>query len=206
MPRTFLSQLNWRFATKKFDPEKKVPQADLDRVLEAIRMTPSSYGLQIYHFFVITDQKLKDQIKEVSYHQDQVSDCSHLLVMCARTDLDKRVDEYVELVAEIQSTDPQANEKLREHLHKSMQSKAKDLFRYVSNQVYIALGFAMAACSELGIDSCPMEGFEPAEVDRLLKLPPHMKSVLLLPIGYRAEPSKRAKVRFAKEDLITFIK
>lgn len=206
MPRTFLSQLNWRFATKKFDPEKKVPQADLDRVLEAIRMTPSSYGLQIYHFFVITDQKLKDQIKEVSYHQDQVSDCSHLLVMCARTDLDKRVDEYVELVAEIQSTDPQANEKLREHLHKSMQSKAKDLFRYVSNQVYIALGFAMAACSELGIDSCPMEGFEPAEVDRLLKLPPHMKSVLLLPIGYRAEPPKRAKVRFAKEDLITFIK
>lgn len=203
---SFLSQLKWRFATKKFNPQQKVNNQDLEKILEAIRMTPTSHGLQAFHVYVISDQTVKDALVAKSYNQKQVAENSHVLVFCYRTDIDKCVDEYVDLVGHVQNTDEETLAKMRQRLHSSMQSKKPDtVVTYVAKQVYIALGFALAACAELEIDSCPMEGFEPSEVDKILQLPENMSSVLLLPIGYRSQDSVRPKVRFPKEKQFTFV-
>ena len=207
MNNTFLSQLNWRFATKDFDTDKKIDQDKLDQILEAIRMAPTSFGLQTLHTYVISDQKIQDMIKDNSYSQSQVSDASHLLVFCYRTDVMTRVDQYVELSSQ---GNPAVKEKLKpmeEMMKGAFSSKSdEEIATWSARQVYIALGFAMAACAELGIDSCPMEGFDHNATDEILELPENMKSVVILPMGYRKEEPKRAKVRFSKEDLFTFVK
>lgn len=206
MNQTFLSQLNWRYATKKFDKSKQVDQETLDKIIEAIRMAPTSYGLQVFHSYVITDQKIKDKIKTQSYLQSQVSDASHLLVFCYRTDVIKRIDQYLKLVVKVRLIDKIKQKAIGTMMKRSFKNKSEaDISHWSVKQAYIALGFAMAACAELGVDSCPMEGFSKKEVDKILSLPDHIKSVLLLPIGYRKEQPKK-KVRFSNKDLFTFIK
>ncbi len=204
MPNTFLNNLNWRFATKKFDPKKKISAKNLDQILKAIQLTPSSYGLQPYHIIVVTDQKLKDKIKKYSFLQSQVSDCSHLLIFCTRTDLKKRINDYIDLVS-----DGNKLKKINLQGFKLMtmtqvgKLKTPEALTWSAKQTYLALGFAMAACAELKIDSCPMEGFMPKQVDKLLKLPTYLKSVVLLPIGYRAQGPEHPKFRYPKNDLFS---
>ena len=206
MANTFLSQLNWRYAAKNFDMNKKVDTETLGKILEAIRMTPTSYGLQVFHFYVVEKQQLKDKLAEYSYNQTQVSESSHVLVMCYRTDVLKRIDEYADLVDEKKLVPEDKVDVIKQSLLGSFSHKSKEqVVSWSSRQVYIALGFAMAACAELGVDSCPMEGFQPDKVNELLNLPEDQKSVLLLPIGYRAKEPTRKKIRFPKEDLFTFI-
>lgn len=206
MANSFLSQLNWRHATKSFDKNKKVDQETLDKIIEAIRMVPTSHGLQVFHFYVVEDQGLKDKLTEYSYNQAQVSESSHVIVMCYRTDALKRVSEYLQLIADEKLVPEEKFEVIEKSMTRSVTNKSKDqIVSWASRQVYIALGFAMAACAELGVDSCPMEGFQPDKVDELLNLPESHKSVLLLPIGYRAKEPSRKKIRFPKEDLFTFI-
>lgn len=206
MSKTFLSQLNWRHATKKFDHNKKVDDETLDKILEAIRMTPTSLGLQVFHFYVVENQKMKDKLTEYSYNQTQVSEASHVLVMCYRTDAADRLDEYVELVTEKDLVPVEKIEPMKKMMSGYIIGKSsEDAAQWASKQVYIALGFAMAACAELGVDSCPMEGFQPDKVDEVLGLPENHRSVLLLPIGYRAAEPKKKKIRFDKEDLFTLI-
>jgi nitroreductase len=207
MNQTFLSQLNWRFATKKFDKNKKLDKDTLDQIIEAIRMTPTSLGLQTFHTYVITDQKVKDEIKDNSYSQSQVADASHLLVMCYRTDGVKRVDQYSKLVTKGKLVEKVKIKPMEAMMKGFIKSKSEeDIANWSSRQVYIALGFAMAACAELGVDSCPMEGFDHAAIDKILDLPENMKSVLLLPVGYRKEDPNKKKIRFSNEDLFTYIK
>lgn len=204
MPNTFLNNLNWRFATKKFGPKKKVSAKNLAQILEAIRFTPSSNGLQPYHIIVITDQKLKDKIKKYAFLQSQVSDCSHLLIFCARLDIKKRINDYVELAS---AGDKEKKLALENFRLAKMQTVGKlkipEALAWSAKQTYLALGFALAAAAELKIDSCPMEGFLPKQVDRLLKLPSHLQSVAMLTIGYRAQEPKQAKFRYPKNDLFS---
>lgn len=96
---SFLSNLSWRYATKKFDTSRKVSDADLDKILEAIRMTPTSFGLQPYHFYVISNQDIQDKIQAVAWNQAQVGTASHLIVFTARTDFEANKDEYFELMS-----------------------------------------------------------------------------------------------------------
>ena len=96
---SFLSNLNWRYATKQFDTNKKVSDADLAQILEAIRMAPSSFGLQPYHFYVVSNQDMKDKIQAVSWNQPQIGTCSHLIVFAARSDLMVNTDEYFTLMS-----------------------------------------------------------------------------------------------------------
>ncbi|PJC01674.1 MAG: hypothetical protein CO073_03095, partial [Candidatus Komeilibacteria bacterium CG_4_9_14_0_8_um_filter_36_9] len=188
MSKTFIDNLEWRSAIKKFDPDKKVAGELLDKIIKAIRFTPSSYGLQPYHVFVISEQDLKDKMKTITFMQPQVGGCSQMLVFCARTDLPARVDQYIE---DVSKGDLLAKTKLQGKKLLIMNSIGKkseeDLLEWSRRQTYIALGFAMAACAELQVDSCPMEGFNPMAMDQLLELPEHLHSVVLLPIGYRAE-------------------
>ncbi|HSE34736.1 MAG TPA: NAD(P)H-dependent oxidoreductase [Candidatus Paceibacterota bacterium] len=201
MSKTFLSQLDWRFATKAFDPSKKVSEDDLAKILHAIRMAPTSYGTQPFHVTVVTDPALREKLKEVSYGQAQVTDASHVLIFQARTNIDARVDEYVELAT---SGDAAAKEAMAGYtgmMHGAMQAKKGAELAWAARQTYIALGFGLAAAMELEIDACPMEGFDPDGVDKVLGNPPEQKTLAYMSIGYRAKGPDRPKVRFPESEL-----
>ena len=205
---SFLSNLSWRYATKKFDTTKKVSAEDIEKILEAIRMTPTSFGLQPYHFYVVTNQEIKDKIQAVAWNQPQVGTSSHLIVFAVRTDLKETKEEYFTLMSG-------GNPEVRAHIKwfedmmdGFLASKSEgELLSWASKQVYIAQGFALAAAAELQIDSCAMEGADFAAVGEILRLPVTHKALVMLPIGYRApEESPRGKVRFSKEALFTEVK
>jgi len=200
---SFLSQLNWRYATKKFDTTKKVSPENLEKILEAIRLAPSSYGMQPYHFFIVTNQEKKDAIQVASWHQAQIGTSSHLIVMCARNDLQTVKDEYFEALS---GGSEEAREKLSgfEQMVTGFLPNASP--EWAKKQVYIAEGFLLAACAELEIDSCPMEGFDAAAVKKILELPDTLEVAVITPIGYRApDEHPHPKFRFPKEKLFTSI-
>lgn len=207
---SFLSQLSWRYATKRFDPTKKVSEDDLQKILEAIRMAPSSFGLQPFHFYVIRNPEVKEKISSAAFHQPQINTSSDLIVFTARTDLMAVKDEYLDLMS---GGNPEARaglEKFDQALIHSIHRKEESgsVLAWATHQAYITFGFALAACAELGIDSCPMEGADFAQIDTILGLPATEKSALLLPIGYRASddaPRTQEKVRFPESALFTFI-
>ncbi len=202
---SFLANLNWRFAVRKFNPDKKVNQQDLNKILEAIRLTPSSFGLQPFHVFVITDEELKTKIRKHSFGQPQVTDCSHLLVFCARIDIDNLVNKYITVTRSVGGYSEEKLAKRKRYLLSQFKDQSEaGKWRWAQDQVFIALGFALAACAELKIDSCPMGGFDSEAVDKVLALPKFMRSAVFLAIGYRADEPLRPKVRFAVDDLFTF--
>lgn len=203
---SFLKNLNWRFATKKFNSEKKVTEKNLKAILDSIRLAPSSFGLQTYHVYVVSDQKIKNKMKLLSYMQSQVSDAPYVLVFCGRSDVLKRIDDYADLNVKKNIVDVLKIKGVSTFMKTAMKGKTpQELMTWGEKQAYIALGYAMAACAELKIDSCPMEGFNSKGMDKLLNIPPHMKSCVLLPIGYRKEDPSRKKLRFPKEDLFSFV-
>ncbi|PLX25917.1 NAD(P)H-dependent oxidoreductase [Candidatus Parcubacteria bacterium] len=205
----FLDNLDWRFATKEFDPEKPVSKEQLEKVLAAIRLAPTSYGLQPFHVYVIEDMKIKKGIKTNAFLQKQMDTASYLLVFCARVDKDdmkQRVDEYINLLAGEDKLKKVKLEPARLARKASIQSKSAEEFAtWAMKQCYIALGFGLAACAELKIDSCPMEGFSKEAIDRVLELPESLKSTVILAIGNRKEGPKNPKVRFSNDELFTHI-
>ncbi len=208
MPKLFLSQLDWRFATKKFDRKKPVTKKDLLQILKAIQYAPSSFGIQPYHVYVVSNRNLQKQIKLWSWLQSQVSDCQYLLVFCARTDLHHRVTQYVNLQAGEHFLDRFKKLALEKGTQAAMQVNFHDhqaKLAWAAKQTYIALGFAVAACMELEIDCCPLEGFNPHLTAKWLKSPTHLQTVVLLAIGYRESEPKASKIRFPESDLFTFI-
>lgn len=200
---SFLENLNWRYAAKKFDTTKKVSDADLEKILEAIRLTPTSFGMQPYHFYIVTNQEKKDAIQAASWHQPQVGSCSHLIVMCARNDLMTVKDEYFDAMSggkeEVRTSLSGFEQMVTGFLPNASPEWAK-------KQVYIAQGFALAACAELQIDSCPMEGFDAAAVAKILEVPSNLDVAVMIPVGYRAvDEHPRPKFRFAKEKVFTTV-
>jgi nitroreductase len=206
---SFLSNLSWRYATKKFDTTKKVSDTDLAQIVEAIRMTPTSFGLQPYHFYIVTSPDIRAQLQAVAWGQPQVTTCSHLIVFAARSDLMANTDEYFTLLSGGDS-EVRAQMKWYEDMVTGF-AQAKDesaALAWSAKQAYIAHGFALAACAELQIDSCAMEGADFDAVTQILGLPATQKAVVMLPIGYRAEweTPRGPKARFTKEALFTEVK
>ena len=207
-----LDALKWRYATKKYDPSKKVDQALVDKIVEAARLAPTSSGLQPFEVFVITNQELKNKIVSVSNGQEIVADCSHLLVFAA---WDNYTAERIDQIYALTTTgreQPEDRYKMYTDRLKSMYlgRPAEVNFAHTARQAYIAFAFAMAEAASLKIDSTPMEGFIGEEVDKLLHLQEKgLKSVTLLPIGYRDEANdwlvNLKKVRNPKEKFITEI-
>ena len=153
---SFLSQLNWRYATKKFDTTKKVSDENLAKLIEAIRMTPTAFGIQPYHFYVISNDGVKQALSEASFGQLQPVTSSHVIIMCARQDFVALKDEYFsDLLAKLPESE---HEKIKAY-KTLIEEKRLQFFtvEWAKRQVYIAQGFALAACAELEIDSCPME-------------------------------------------------
>lgn len=204
MNKTLLSQLDWRFATKKFDCDKKVSDEDLAKILRAIKMAPTAYGIQPFHVYVIADCALRTEMRESAFPQNQVVDSSHLLVFCARTDVESRIDAFVDVASHGSMVEKLKLQPMRLFMQQAIKTKeGEPALNWTARQTYIALAFGLAACAELAIDSCPMEGFDGNEVDKLLGVPAHMRSVAALAIGYRKEDPLFQKSRFANEDLFT---
>lgn len=201
--------LNWRYAAKKLQAGNVVPQDKLDHILEAIRLSASSSGLQPYQVMVVTDPALKAQIRPVAWDQSQVTDCSHLLVFAAWDNYTAdRINSMFDLVNEQRGFKNEGWEAYRQKLLGFYpQRPAQENFEHAARQAYIGLGSAMLAAAEQQVDATPMEGFEPEKVDAILGLPElGLKSVLLLPLGYREAEGdwlvNLKKVRRSKEDFI----
>lgn len=203
MHNTFLSRLEWRFATKKFAAAKKLTSEQLGELLRAIRFAPTSYGVQPFHVVIVTDPELRKALRAASYDQSQVSDASHLLVFCARTDLSARVDQYFALMTGGNAEALIATKGYADMMHGVLDAQTGEV-AWASKQAYIALGFGLAAAAELGIDSCPMEGFDPVQVDKILGLPAHIRSVAYMAVGSRAAEPEQPKFRFAEKDLFEY--
>jgi len=203
---SFLDNLEWRFATKKFNPESKLSSENLTKILRAIRFAPTSMGLEPFHVFVIKDSQLREKLREHSFNQPQVTDASHLLVFCTRTDISDRINDYIDLAGAGGKTSKEKLQPLKMMLEDSTKNmSAEELLNWTRRQAYLALGFGLSACAELKIDSCPMEGFVPDEVDKVLGLPKHLRSVAYLAVGYRQTGPSRNKIRFSETELFTRI-
>ncbi|MBP9750625.1 MAG: NAD(P)H-dependent oxidoreductase [Candidatus Peribacteraceae bacterium] len=205
---TLIPAFEWRYATKSFDPTKKLSDADLQELLQALTLAPSSFGLQPWHFIVVTDPELRKKLQTHSWHQSQISEASHLVVLCALKNVTPEyIDGYIQHMSEVRGAPIEALAGLRDMLLNAVAGKGPAAAsEWAARQVYIALGFLLAAAAEKGIDSTPMEGFDPKAYEQELGLTdsPWMP-VLLCPLGYRAADDKHAaykKVRFPAETLI----
>ena len=207
-----VERMEWRYAVKAMNGEK-VSDDKIERILEAIRLSPSSSGLQPYELLVVTNPELKTQLRAAAHNQSQVEDCSHLLVFAAwDTYTEERINKWFDLVNEVRGVKSEGWEKYRNSILNSYVPRAAEVnFEHASKQVYIALGIAMLAAAMEEVDATPMEGFKPAEVDRILGLEEKgLKSVLLLPLGYR-NPEKdylinAKKVRKSMSDFVHEVK
>lgn len=208
-PQQLVDALNWRYATKRFDPTKKIPEADWHALEQALVLSPSSIGLQPWKFFVITDPAVKTQLMGASYRQAQVTDCSHFVAFTARRDIDAaHVERHIARMAEVTGVTPESLEKFRimtmRNLDKARAAGTLDAWQ--EHQIYIALGQFMASAAVLGIDTCPMEGIEPEKYDEILGLAgSNYTTAVACAAGYRLPDDKYAtmkKVRFKPEDVI----
>ncbi|SFZ75402.1 NAD(P)H-dependent oxidoreductase [Chitinimonas taiwanensis] len=204
-----LQKLEWRYATKKMEPSKVVPQEKVERILEAIRLTASSSGLQPYEVLVVTNPALREQIRPHAWDQSQITDCSHLLVFAAWDNYTaERINMMFDLVNEQRGFKNEGWENYRQTLLNSYpQRDAETNYQHAARQAYIGLGSALIAAAYEEVDSTPMEGFDPAKVDEILQLRERgLRSVVILPLGYRAEEGdwlvKLKKVRRPREQFI----
>ena len=208
-PTDLLECLKWRYASKVFDAEKTIPSALWSAVEDSLILTPSSFGLQPWHFEVITDSDLKKQLLPHSWNQPQTTDCSHLVVFTARTSPgQEEVDHFLNKIAETRGVELSSlagyGGMMSGFLEKMDEA---ELFAWAKNQTYIALGQLMSVAAVLGIDACPMEGINPVDYDRILGLSKRgFSTTVACAMGYRSLNDQYAeleKVRFEKEDLIT---
>lgn len=207
-----LAALNWRYATKVFDANQKIP-ADVWQTLEqSLVLTPTSYGLQPYQFLVINDPAKRAELLPHSWNQKQVVDASHFVVFTARTEMKKAdVDKLVARISSVrgvpaESMTPYWNMMIGDVVNGP---RGKVAHEWAARQVYIALGNLMTCAAVLGVDACPMEGLNPAEYDKILNLNGSgYATVVACALGYRAAGDKYAslaKVRYETKDVIQSI-
>ena len=208
-PDQLVSALNWRYATKKFDPEKKISAEVWEALEQALILAPSSMGLQPWKFVVVTNTAVKERLMAASYKQAQVVDCSHFVVFAVHKNIGSvHVEKYLDRVAAVKTVTRESLAGFGKMIAGNLASAAKEgrLDLWQTHQVYIALGQFMAAAAILRVDTCPMEGIEPAKYDELLGLSEgDYATVVACAAGYRAEGDKYAtakKVRFEAKDVI----
>ena len=205
---TILAALRWRYATKQFDPTKKIPDVDLQMLLDSLRLAPSSFGLQPWKFYVVVAQNVKDELLPLSWNQSQVRDCSHLLVLTARKSIDAAyVERFVDATATTRGT-PREKLKGMHDMIVGFAEASPDKLSWSTHQVYIALGMLMHTAALLGVDACPMEGIDKAGYDRVLKVDADYTTVVACPLGYRNAADRHAtleKVRFSAEELFVHV-
>ena len=204
-----LDDLKWRYATKAYDATKKVDQKDVDKIIEAARLAPTSSGLQQFRIMVITDQELKEKIVPIAMDQQNIAQCSHLLVFAA---WDRYTEERIDDIYNY-TTDQRGLPRGRFGSYTNklkalyLPQTAEENFAHTARQAYIGLGLALAQAAELKVDSTPMEGFDNSALDELLDLRSKgLRSVVLMPLGYRDTTNdwlvNMKKVRIPKETFV----
>lgn len=203
-----IKSLEWRYACKKFDKSKIVTDAQLEVIRSAFNLTATSFGLQPVKLIITSNNKIKDELHKHGYYQDQITSCSHLLIICIDTKIDdETIDAKFDLEKEIRGTSEEIVGKFRGQLKSLFKNKtSEDIEKSAIYQAYIILGNLMTVCALQQIDSCPMEGFNAEKFDEVLQLEEKkLKSILLLPIGFRAadDPARTLKkVRKPIEDIV----
>lgn len=208
-PTALVESLNWRYATKKYDPAKQIPAATWKALEEALVLSPSSYGLQPWKFIVVQDPDLRAQLREKAWGQSQVTDASHFVVFTHRTDLTEAdIDRFVARIAEVRGVSVESQDGYRQMMVGNLVKGPKHatIADWTARQAYIALGQLMTAAASLGVDTTPMEGLDPAAFDQALGLEgTGYATVMACALGYRASDDAYAalpKVRFPKDELV----
>ncbi len=208
---TLIEQLNWRYATKKMDPGKSVPQQKLDTIIEAIRLAPTSSGTQPFEVIVVTNKEVLAKVQEAAGGQAQITEGSHLLVFAAWDNYTAaRIDEVTDLNVAARGDLPMLNAYYDNLKNSYVPRDAEVNYAHAARQAYIALGVALVAAAEQQVDSTPMEGFDPARVDEILGLKERgLRSVVLLPLGYRDPAADwllpMKKVRKPADTMVTHV-
>lgn len=208
---TIIEKLNWRYATKQFDASKKLSQEQLNTLLEAARLTASSYGLQPYHIFVIEDKDVREKLKAASYGQSQITDASQLIVLANNPTFDETlVNTYLDKVVEVRGVSKKDLEGYEQMMKGALLGLPDDVKNnWTAKQAYIVLGNLLTVAAEMGIDACPMEGFDKAQYDDILGLKTkNLTSAVVLTVGFRSaddQTQNYPKVRYSKDKLITHI-
>lgn len=210
---SLIDKLQWRYATKKMDPTKVVPPEKLDQILEAIRLTASSSGLQPYEVIVISNPQIREKIQLIANGQSQITVCSYLLVFAAWDNYTtERINAAFDMTEKIRNFTSESGTAYRQMLLKNYPNRDPEInFNHTSKQAYIGLGTALIAAAYEEVDSTPMEGFDPQALDTLLNLKERgLRSVVMLPLGYRKADEdwllNLKKVRRAKENFVSWIK
>lgn len=207
---SLIERLNWRYATKKMDPARKVPADKLERIIEAARLAPTSSGLQPFELLVVTDPAVRARIQPIAWNQGQIVDSSHLLVFAAWDNYTvERINTMFDYTNEVRGFTNEGWENYRQQLLNAYPQRDPQVnFEHAARQAYIALSAALMAAAYEGVDSTPMEGFDPNALDEILGLRArHLRSVAVLPLGYRlAEQDwlvNLPKVRRPRERFVT---
>lgn len=206
---SIIDDLNWRASIKAFDRSKKLTDAQLSVLTESLRLSASSFGLQPWHFIVVSDQSVKDTLFEHSWNQAQVKDASHVLVLCRKATMtDRDVDAYIETIAQTRGqavSDLEGYANMMKNFIAQRSPEAVDT--WAKSQLYIALGTLLTVAAVEKIDACPMEGFIPDKYDEILGLAEKgLKATLVCPVGFRDTNDKYShakKVRFSADAVIS---
>ncbi|MCF0057882.1 NAD(P)H-dependent oxidoreductase [Dyadobacter sp. CY356] len=206
-----IETLNWRYAAKRMNGEK-VPAEKLNVILEAIKLSPSSTGLQPYTIFVIEDEEVKEKIQKIAFMQPQITEASHLIVFASWTKITaEHIDEYINLIAETRGTRAESLEGFKTAITNGILSRSEEInAQWAARQAYIALGNGLIAAASVQVDATPMEGFDANALDEILGLNEKgLHGVVLMTLGYRdAENDVLAsakKVRRPHEELFVTI-
>ncbi|ADV45303.1 NAD(P)H-dependent oxidoreductase [Nitratifractor salsuginis] len=200
---TLTRSLYFRHACKRFDPERKLPEADLRFILEAARLAPSAFGMEAWRFLVIRDPELKATLRPVCWDQPQITECSDLVVILGQIASVADPEYYSAMFRRRGLSEEATRAYIRRY--EEYIGKLHSIQGWVAKQCYIAADHMMVYASLIGVDSCPIEGFEPRKVDKILGLDRKKeRSVLLLPLGYRLQ-EPREKKRRPFEEVVTFL-
>jgi nitroreductase len=202
-----IGQLEWRYATKRFDPTKKIPSAIWSALEASLVLSPSSFGLQPWRFLVVEDNPTREKLKPLSWEQSQIVDASHMVVLAAKKDLSKDdVHRFVKRMTEVRGIPESAIAQYRDMMLGFVENTQATINEWAAKQVYIAMGVLLTSAALLGIDACPMEGIDPAKYDEILGLPNEgYRTLAVVTLGYRHTEdnySGAKKVRFSPAEVV----
>ena len=209
--KNYIENLNWRYATKQFDANKRISQEELDFLLEAIQLSASSYGLQPYEVIVVDNPEVQEKLKASAWNQSQLTDASHVLVFANMTSVDENyVDAYMKNIADTRNINVEDLSRFKDMIKNTiLQLSSEEQSQWAAKQSYIALGNLLSAAANFKIDVCPMEGFDASEFDEILGLKEkNLTAATIATVGFRSAEDQTqfaAKVRKSKEDLFTTV-
>lgn len=202
-----LNKLHWRYAVKKFNETKTIQKEDIQYLLEGIRMTASSMGLQAYKVINVENKALREKLVEVSMGQDKVAKASHLFVFAIVTDTEKAINDFAQVSQNVRNLTDDDTDQIKQRLYNFINKKSEaEIKEWLTRQTYIALGNLLSLCAEKNIDACPMEGFSKTDYDKILGLEKlGLSTTVIATLGYRAEDDSYANLKKVRQPMADFV-